>query len=649
MPKVGELISSDLSGMVDAYNTAARTLITPVYNVKGYGATGDGVTDDSVAIQAAIDAAPSGNTVFFPPGNYLTSVSINVLKPLCLVGADSGTRILTTVDTLNTALVIHGNPTITLSTTLGGAVVKGANSVVLTSVAGISVGQVICIRDTILWPYDPRAGVTYGELNIVKSITVATNTVALEIPAATAYLSGVPVTVYTLPSGLAIRNLTIERSPATSNTAIGISIADWWWPRVENVRVKGFGAVGISEEACIGASFENVFAEDGFYSGVGLGYGIQVNSSILSTIKGGFHNNRRGVDFSGTIPTRYCTVADSWASGSYASADDVQGFGTHGGAEYIAFDNCRVVGTYNAFNLRGGYCEIRNCEANGTTLYFCVIGSGCGDRLIGCRSGKETYALAGLSYSTSGFVYVSSPDFGVGREGLVIENCSAHVADYVLYMDETATLSQISLADTTIYARNPLATYLLTAADHVAATTVDLIANGLRVFDATTGALATLGNSAGANVTITQTQVDQLPSISRRITSGTTAPAGATWVKGDVCWNSAPSVGSPVGWACVTDGTPGTWAAFGNAALTGSLVWDPGSLADAAGETSGDVTVTGAALGDYAIPAAPYDLQGITCNAYVSAAGKAKIRLQNETGGVIDLASGTWTVRVIKA
>jgi len=47
--------------------------------------------------------------------------------------------------------------------------------------------------------------------------------------------------------------------------------------------------------------------------------------------------------------------------------------------------------------------------------------------------------------------------------------------------------------------------------------------------------------------------------------------------------------------------------------------------------------------------AAPYDLQGITATAYVSASDTVKIRLQNESGGAIDLASGTWTVRVRKA
>ena len=80
--------------------------------------------------------------------------------------------------------------------------------------------------------------------------------------------------------------------------------------------------------------------------------------------------------------------------------------------------------------------------------------------------------------------------------------------------------------------------------------------------------------------------------------------------------------------------------------LEGSTTWDPGSLADGAGETCPAITVTGAAFGDFVLVAAPYDLQGITCTAYVSAADTVKIRIQNESGGVIDLASGSWKVRV---
>jgi hypothetical protein len=77
-----------------------------------------------------------------------------------------------------------------------------------------------------------------------------------------------------------------------------------------------------------------------------------------------------------------------------------------------------------------------------------------------------------------------------------------------------------------------------------------------------------------------------------------------------------------------------------------TFTWDPGSLLDGAGETSAAVPYPGATLGGVSVQAiAPYDLQGITCNAYVDAANSCKVRLQNETGGTIDLASGTWTLQ----
>jgi hypothetical protein len=50
-----------------------------VYNVKRFGATGDGTTDDTSSIQSAIDAcnAAGGGTVFAPPGTYsITSIIV---------------------------------------------------------------------------------------------------------------------------------------------------------------------------------------------------------------------------------------------------------------------------------------------------------------------------------------------------------------------------------------------------------------------------------------------------------------------------------------------------------------------------------------------------------------------------------------------
>lgn len=99
-------VAISLRSAVAAGTTASRTLATRFaqsFNVKDFGALGDGVTDDVVAIQAAVTAAQvAGGTVYFPLGSYLVSDEILVTKDgVRLVGeavAESlspGSRIVT--------------------------------------------------------------------------------------------------------------------------------------------------------------------------------------------------------------------------------------------------------------------------------------------------------------------------------------------------------------------------------------------------------------------------------------------------------------------------------------------------------------------------------------------------------------------------
>lgn len=81
--------------------------------------------------------------------------------------------------------------------------------------------------------------------------------------------------------------------------------------------------------------------------------------------------------------------------------------------------------------------------------------------------------------------------------------------------------------------------------------------------------------------------------------------------------------------------------------IYGAVSIDPGSLADGVGATY-PVTITGANLGDTVQIAAPYDLQGITVTGYVSAVNTVQVRVQNESGGTLDLASGSWKFKVTK-
>lgn len=66
-----------------------------------------------------------------------------------------------------------------------------------------------------------------------------------------------------------------------------------------------------------------------------------------------------------------------------------------------------------------------------------------------------------------------------------------------------------------------------------------------------------------------------------------------------------------------------------------------GDLADGAGETN-TVAVPGVALGDIVLGASfGADAAGMTVTAYVSAANVVSVRVQNESGGAVDLAETT--------
>ena len=56
------------------------------WSVKSWGAKGDGTTDDTAAIQAAVNAAAPRGTIIFPPGTYRTTVSISVPPGVSIVG-----------------------------------------------------------------------------------------------------------------------------------------------------------------------------------------------------------------------------------------------------------------------------------------------------------------------------------------------------------------------------------------------------------------------------------------------------------------------------------------------------------------------------------------------------------------------------------
>lgn len=128
-----------------------------------------------------------------------------------------------------------------------------------------------------------------------------------------------------------------------------------------------------------------------------------------------------------------------------------------------------------------------------------------------------------------------------------------------------------------------------------------------------------------------------------------TAPTGGG-VAGQRVRINAPAAGAPSEYVCTASHlTAATWVVVNKVGLSGSKTQDWADLATAT-QQSTTVTVTGAALGDKVSGVSmSVDLQLTELRGYVSAADTVTVVHRNDTGGNINLASGTLRVTVDKA
>lgn len=90
--------STNVQYKVDLPNSVSRELSSKLkdfVNIKDFGAKCDSVTDDTAAIQRAVDAMPTGGTLFFPGGNWI---------------------VVDGVINLNTGIIIQGSKTTLVKT-----------------------------------------------------------------------------------------------------------------------------------------------------------------------------------------------------------------------------------------------------------------------------------------------------------------------------------------------------------------------------------------------------------------------------------------------------------------------------------------------------------------------------------------------------
>jgi parallel beta-helix repeat protein len=748
--KLREVISIDDFTDEGAYITHVKANPTPYrkeklgefVSVKDFGAVGDGVTDDTAAIQTAIDAIASGGELVFPPGTYkITSTISKTFANNVTIGIRGyGAKIDGTAVTGSTAgetvlLTLAGSRS--TSSLLNASPSKNDTTITTSSSVYATNNDVVLITSTDLW--NPSRAYYYkGEL--AEVVTVSGNTLNVSNPLFDGYTAAT-TTVHKLnmPT-ISVEGLEIEMDA----NQIALSVQYTRNPTIRNCKVYGARYTGIQLLYCFGGNVENNNVFDSWYSGTGTSYNISLSSCQGTSVKGNLlHQARHNITSGGNEPCRNLLYFGNLCKMHPSAPDGPMSIDMHGNTELssiignvcegiiIAGINILIQGNTVTGNAVGGavtplillfqeissdyYLIKDNTLTTSSTGYGIWVSPSVASILI------NTLDISGNHISTGSrnALHISprnSSITGCSIDTLIIaSNCLTASGSQAFAVNVLSGVS-ISIArllsSNNVYDASAFDAFTMVSGATVALVqSVNDVFRGNRLggylaqfegtdvilenprFDGNTGGAGNARsiryiNSGyvrctnptfsgltykaeldtggpveyqesgwkGATPTILNTAASRLinfyGALGRAVTYSTAAPASGTWAVGDRVFNQVPAVGQPKGWLCTVAGTPGTWVAEDALALpiSGSATYDPGGavdIADGAGETT-TVTATGAALGDFAQASFSQPLQGVTLTAWVSATDTVSVRFQNESGGAVDLASGTLRVRVTK-
>jgi len=347
---------------------AVQVAFAPI-NVKDYGAVGDGVTNDTAAIAAAVAALaarPGRGALYLPAGAYNVTSWPNMPDRSYIVGdGQDATRIRQVGWGATGSTLISWVGTLGAATLASLTVNLGVNNRVATvdSTSSLVVGAYYLLQSTTSFSSaDPL--MKKGEYVRVQSIDSATS-VTFEARTRDLYTTTdtARLTAVTFVSDVGMRGLTIENTdPGNRQTGLAIFFA------CKDVSVLDVGFVGcdtygLNLSGVLGFNVDMV-AENGRNdtpSGY-TGYGILVSrASADGFVKIRGTNLRHAftcdsVDNASGVPRHIVVtgVADDCSSAA---------FDTHATGQDILFSNCIVTQSTVAFQLRSKSSAIMSCKS----------------------------------------------------------------------------------------------------------------------------------------------------------------------------------------------------------------------------------------------------------------------------------------------
>lgn len=414
-----------------AEETAASVVVLDYYfepgDIRRYY---DGSGDYTVALQAAVDSSAVVKLV--PNTSHTISNTVNCYA--------SGSRIIEgqnatiSLDSAIPALLFA--PLIKNTTTLLNDAQINNYSITVTSVEDMLVGDLLRMYSSEQWYYNPNSGapdyipenMRKGELHRIQKITGTT--VTLDSPLFDNYdVSAETVTIEIMsPINVVLRDFSIIY-PENSVT-VGASVY-YGTGSIENVRVQNAARQGLYLRCCYGLTAR---VDVRGSNEAGFGYGIQASECYdVWAMHSSFSRCRRGVDFSGYIPSRNCGGVDCYVDGTGLTTtggtllSDNSGFGSHESSEYITWKNCTATYVKNAFVLRGANLVVDGCEGIGKiSQSFVVSNRAANIRVTNCRYSPNLRPLKTLNVvavdddenTSPWFAYIANPEAWSATQGV---------------------------------------------------------------------------------------------------------------------------------------------------------------------------------------------------------------------------------------
>lgn len=411
-------------------------------NAKDYGAKGDGTTDDTAALQSALNAVSNGGTLFIPDGSYKISASLNVNYPNITILGDANTNIIMSEDMKyqapdNTVIpAIYGNPLESDSLpdiSFVSFPSRGDTVITVSSTAGLSEGDILSIKgdfSTSPWPLDNRDYLTKGETNVIKSIYKTR--IELVKPISDNWTSSEIVTIKPVKPLNNIRVYNINIFAPSDGSYYGIVLNYCTNSLIESCYVEHCGIIGLTFQY----GFNNKITLCNTFkcwvgnespSGTatnGLSYASRLSNESYSTISHcHFVGQRHGVDISGNYPSRDCQILFNYADNK---SDDSDPFTTHSTAEGITFMGNEASGGTNSFSFSGmnGFFYQNRCINTPT--------GGQGIYIFGQNVVIQNNFLYGI-------IKIKSPVINDGNYTIITDNYIENTYGYMINIERWST------------------------------------------------------------------------------------------------------------------------------------------------------------------------------------------------------------------